>query len=95
MKAPKLRRSELEMGVDILKVLSVGSAEGKTTRQLLGETNVNHKVFKKMEPQMLRSGLITRNRKGKSILFKTSDFGKRVLKDYGALRGYFMKKQTK
>jgi predicted transcriptional regulator len=92
-KAPSMRRSELEMGIDILKVLPKGRAGGKTTRLLLEESGVNHKVFKRMESQMITSGLLIRKKRGNSILYRTSDFGSRILREYRDIRGYFIKNQ--
>ncbi len=85
----------MEMGIDILKVLSKGPAEGKTTRLLLEESGVNHKVLKRMESQMLRSGLLTRKVRGNSTLYRTSDFGSKILREYRDLRGYFIKSRKK
>jgi len=88
-KVPLKRRSEVEMGMELLRIMS-RHPKGATTRQLLREANVNHKVLKRTEVRMLAAGIIVKKEEGKSLLYSTGTRGRKVLSDYGRIQSYFM-----
>lgn len=84
------RRYEVEMGLELLRVLS-HHRNGLPTKLLLKESNVNHDVLKRTEPYMMAAGLLTRKKEGASLLYRTNNRSHKVLREYARISSYFTK----
>ena len=90
---PLKRRSEVEMGLEFLRVMTRHS-KGATTRQLLREASVNYRVLKRTEVRMIAAGLVVKKKEGKSLMYSTGNRGRKVLSDYDRIQSYFMRERS-
>ena len=79
-----MRRSKLEMHVDILKVLADKGPLQLT--HLMGEANVNCNVLKEHLGFLIKQGLVAEIEVGKnSVAYANTDRGKSVIRFFGQL----------